>query len=204
MEVQFQTDEEIYLRLFSEVSLYLRQNKPINPWQGIVIYPSHSIDTADINHYREFFHSGRVNIIYLDELGETSSLPVGIATIKLIIEDENTAIIAARDLITRTQQQINNESSQRQLLELIETILVYKFPRMNRKEIEEMFGLSDLKKTRVYQQAFAEGEERGEERGERRGKLLAVPPMISAGLSVEQIAQALDLTVDEVREVVKE
>ncbi|MEM7726751.1 MAG: hypothetical protein AAF208_10320 [Cyanobacteria bacterium P01_A01_bin.45] len=75
---------------------------------------------------------------------------------------------------------------------------------MDIEEIQEMFGLSDLKKTRVYQQAFAEGEERGEERGERRGKLLAVPPMISAGLSVEQIAQALDLTVDEVREVVKE
>lgn len=65
-EVQFQTDEEIYLRLFSEISLYLRQNKPKNPWRAIVIYPSRSIDTADINHYSEFFQSGRVNVIYLD------------------------------------------------------------------------------------------------------------------------------------------
>lgn len=31
LEVQFQTDGEIYLRLFSEISLYLRQNKPKNP-----------------------------------------------------------------------------------------------------------------------------------------------------------------------------
>ena len=31
VEVQFQTDEEIYLRLFSEIFLYLRQNKPKNP-----------------------------------------------------------------------------------------------------------------------------------------------------------------------------
>ncbi|MEO0934433.1 MAG: Rpn family recombination-promoting nuclease/putative transposase, partial [Cyanobacteria bacterium J06641_2] len=131
VEVQFQTDEEIYLRLFSEISLYLRQNKPKNPWRAIVIYPSRSVDTADINHYREFFQSGRVNVIYLDELGETASLPVGIATIKLIIEDENTAIVSARDLIGRTQQEINTEQQQRQLLELIETILVYKFPLMN-------------------------------------------------------------------------
>ncbi len=67
-----------------------------------------------------------------------------------------------------------------------------------------MFGLSDLKQTRVYQQAFAEGEQKGEqkgiEKGERRGKLLAVPPMLAAGLTVEQIAQALGLTVDEVNQ----
>lgn len=191
VEVQFQTDEEIYLRLFSEVSLYLRQNKPRNPWRAIVIYPSRSTDTADINHYSEFFQSGRVNIIYLDELGETSSLPVGIATIKLIIEDENTAIVVARDLIARTQQQINNQPQQRQLLELIETILVYKFPRMNRKEIEKMFGLSDLKQTRVYQE------------GKEEGRIESIPRLLKLGLSVEQIAQGLDLDLEQVRKQVE-
>jgi predicted transposase/invertase (TIGR01784 family) len=67
-----------------------------------------------------------------------------------------------------------------------------------------MFGLSDLKQTRVYQQAFAEGEQKGIEKGERRGKLLAVPPMLAAGLTVEQIAQALDLTVDEVSQATQQ
>ncbi|MEL6458216.1 MAG: Rpn family recombination-promoting nuclease/putative transposase [Cyanobacteria bacterium J06636_27] len=199
VEVQFQTDEEIYLRLFSEISLYLRQNKPKNPWRAIVIYPSRSIDTADINHYSEFFESGRVNIIYLDELGETTSLPVGIATIKLIIEDENTAIVSARDLIGRTQQQISNQPQQRQLLELIETILVYKFPRMNRKEIEKMFGLSDLKQTRVYQ----EGREEGLEEGMQQGRIESIPRLLKLGLSIEQIAQGLDLDLEEVRKQVE-
>ena len=71
-----------------------------------------------------------------------------------------------------------------------------------------MFELSDLKKTRVYQQAFEEGELKGKtegiEEGERIGKLQAVPPMLAAGLTVEQIAQALGLTVDEVRQVSQE
>lgn len=71
---------------------------------------------------------------------------------------------------------------------------------MDIKEIQEMFGLSDLKQTRVYQQAFAEGIEEGE----LRGKLLAIPPMLAAGLTVEQAAQALDLTVDEVRKAEQE
>jgi predicted transposase/invertase (TIGR01784 family) len=67
---------------------------------------------------------------------------------------------------------------------------------MDIKEIQEMFGLSDLKQTRIYQQAFEEGE--------LRGKLLAIPLMLAAGLTVEKIAQALDLTVDEVRKVSQE
>lgn len=43
---------------------------------------------------------------------------------------------------------------QRELLELIETILVYKLPKINRREIEAMFSLSDLRETRVYQEAL--------------------------------------------------
>ena len=196
LEVQFQADSEIYSRLFTEVHLYLRQNQPENDWFAVVIYPTSSIETAKTKHYRESFASGRVTRIYLDELGETASLPIGIATIKLVVENEDKAIQEARELITRTRQEVDSVRRQQQLLQLIETILVYKFPSMDIEEIQEMFGLSDLKQTRVYQQAFAEGEQKGE----RRGKLLAVPPMLAAGLTVEQIAQALSLTVDEVRQ----
>jgi predicted transposase/invertase (TIGR01784 family) len=212
LEVQFQADSEIYSRLFTEVHLYLRQNQPENDWFAVVIYPTRSIDSAKTKHYRESFASGRVTRIYLDELGETASLPIGIATIKLVVENEDKAIQEARELITRTRQEVDSVRKKQQLLQLIETILVYKFPSMDIEEIQEMFGLSDLKQTRVYQQAFAEGEQKGEQKGkqegkregeqegERRGKLLAVPPMLAAGLTVEQIAQALSLTVDEVRQ----
>ncbi|MEL6163614.1 MAG: Rpn family recombination-promoting nuclease/putative transposase [Cyanobacteria bacterium J06628_3] len=200
VENQFQADSEIYSRLFTEVNLYLRQNKPENDWFAVVIYPTRSIDTASIKHYRESFASGRVTRIYLDELGENASLPIGIATIKLIIESEDKAVQEARELISRTNQEIESIKQQQQLLQLIETILIYKLPNMNKKEIQEMFGLSDLKKTRVYQQAFEEGELKGKTEGERLGKLQAVPPMLAAGLTVEQIAQALGLTVDEVRQ----
>ncbi len=196
VEVQFQPDSEIYSRLFSEIHLYLRQNQPENDWFAVVIYPYSNIDTAKTQHYRESFANGRVTRIYLDELGEIASLPIGIATIRLVIENEDKAIQKARELITRTSQEINSVQKQQKLLQLIETILVYKFPSMDIQEIQEMFGLSDLKQTRVYQQAFAEGEQKGIE----EGKLLAVSPMLAAGLTVEQIAQALGLTVDEVRQ----
>lgn len=60
-----------------------------------------------------------------------------------------------------------------------------------------MFGLSELKQTRFYQEAFQEGVEQGE----LKGKQKAAPAMLAAGLTVEQVAQALDLSVKEVRQV---
>jgi predicted transposase/invertase (TIGR01784 family) len=220
VEVQFQPDSDIYLRLVSEISLYLRQNKRKNPWRGVVIYPTRNTDIGDKEDFLEFFHSQRISIIYLDELGEAASLPLGIATIKLVIEEEDTAISTARELINRTQQAVDWQLPQKQLLELIETILVYKFPNMSREEIEAMFGLSELKQTRVYQEAKEEGKQEGKQEGKREGKregkqegkregrfeakLEAVPKLLALGLTPEQIAQALDLDVAQVQQAAQQ
>jgi predicted transposase YdaD len=56
-------------------------------------------------------------------------------------------------------------------IEFIETVLLYKFPQMSREEVEAMFTLGDLKKTRVYRDALQEGQRLSEQRGEQRGKL---------------------------------
>ncbi len=203
VEVQFQLDSDIYSRLLSEIFLYLRQNKRRNSWRGVVIYPSRSIDIGEKEDFLEFFLSQRISRIYLDELGEAASLPIGIATIKLVVEDEDTAIITARELINRTKQAVNLQLQQ-QLLEFIETILVYKFPKMSREEIEAMFGLSELKQTRVYQEGKEEGEQEGKQKGRVEAKLEAIPRLLALGLTVEQIAQALDLDVAQVQQVAEQ
>jgi predicted transposase/invertase (TIGR01784 family) len=69
-----------------------------------------------------------------------------------------------------------------------------------------MFSLteSEFKQSRIYQsikqEGIEEGERRGELRGELRGKLEAVPRLLALGLSVEQIAGTLDLTVEQVQQ----
>ncbi len=50
------------------------------------------------------------------------------------------------------------------------------------------------------QEARQEGLEEGLEEGKQQGKLEAVPHLLALGLSVEQIAQALDLTVEQVQQ----
>jgi predicted transposase/invertase (TIGR01784 family) len=55
-----------------------------------------------------------------------------------------------------------------------------------------MLRVSQLKQTRVYQEAFEEGE--------RKAKLEAVPRLLALGLGVDQVAGALDLAVKQVRQ----
>jgi predicted transposase YdaD len=76
---------------------------------------------------------------------------------------------SARRLGEKIEQE-NDPEIQEQVLELIETVLVYKFPKLSRQEIEAMFTYSDLKQTRVYQEAREEGEQRGEQKGLKLGE----------------------------------
>ena len=48
----------------------------------------------------------------------------------------------------------------RSIIDLLETVLVSKFAKLSRQEIQTMFWLSDIKQTRVYQEAMEEGETR--------------------------------------------
>ena len=75
-----------------------------------------------------------------------------------------------------------------------------------------MLGLDLIRNTRVYQEAFTEGEQQGRLAGEQQGrlageqqgrlaaKLETVPSLIELGLSVEQIAQALAIDIEVVRQ----
>ncbi len=67
-----------------------------------------------------------------------------------------------------------------------------------------MFGLSELKQTKVYQEALAEGEKIGEQRGEQQTKLESVGRMLRLGLSLEVIAQSLDLPLEVVQQVAQQ
>ncbi|MEQ9486018.1 DUF2887 domain-containing protein [Coleofasciculus sp. F4-SAH-05] len=95
----------------------------------------------------------------------------------------------ARRLIEQAQVQITDETTKRNLIDLIETIIVYKLPQKSREEIQAMFGLSELKQTKVYQEAKQEGFAEGEQ----KAKLKAIHRLMQLGLSVEMIAEGLDL-----------
>ncbi|HEY9666110.1 MAG TPA: Rpn family recombination-promoting nuclease/putative transposase [Coleofasciculaceae cyanobacterium] len=199
LEVQFQPDEDFYYRLFGELFLYLRQYKPPYPWHVVVIYPTRTVEREQTLQFSEMLALHRVRRIYLDELGEAAEASLGVGVVKLVIEPEETAGELARRLIEQARQQLTEEAAKRDLINLIETIIVYKLPQKSREEIEAMLGLSELKQTRVYQEALEEGEQRGEQ----KAKLEAISRMFQLGLSLQVIAQSLDLPLEVVQEAVQ-
>jgi predicted transposase/invertase (TIGR01784 family) len=74
-----------------------------------------------------------------------------------------------------------------------------------------MFSLDELKQTQYFQdvreEARQEGREEGIEQGIEQGRLNkaleAVPRLLALGLSVEQVASALELEVKQVRAIQK-
>ena len=192
VEVQFQPDDSLYYRVFGELFLYLRQNQPPYPWRVVVIYPHRSIEREQGLQFAEMLQLSRVSRIYLDEL-EDSDDSWGIQVLKLIIEPtENAATARAKQLINRSSSQFTAQEVQREFINLIETIIAYKLPQKSREEIQAMFGFSELKETRFYQDVFSEGK--------LEGKLEAIPKMIQAGISQEAIARILELPIETVRQ----
>lgn len=135
VEVQFSGERDFYSRLFAEIFLYLRQYQPSQPWRSVVIYPTQKVDVGDTQHYIELLESPRVQRVYLDEL-EDNPDSIGISLLQLVILPEKGAVNQARELVIRTKQEIKQGKTQRQLLDLIETIIVCKLPRLSREEIQ--------------------------------------------------------------------
>lgn len=72
---------------------------------------------------------------------------------------ESEAPEVARFLLARTSEEAPQPSS-RVIMEMITTIIVYKFEQFSRMEVEEMLGIT-LKHTKVYQEIKEEGREEG-------------------------------------------
>jgi predicted transposase/invertase (TIGR01784 family) len=158
VEVQFQKDPSLYFRVVAEMAMYLRQYEPIQPCQVVVLYPRKSLDLGIPASLGMFATS--IQRVYLNQLPESESPLVEI--VKLIVDSPRRARKRVPGLVSR--------GLERGILELLETVLVYKFAELSREEIEAMFGLSELKQTRVYQEAREEGKLEGKVEGKLEGK----------------------------------
>lgn len=192
VEVQFQPDKRFYQRFFGEIFLYLSRYERTNDWRAVVVFQRRSIDPGDLPQYIELLTSQRVRRIYLNELGEAADQSLGVGIVKLVVETKKTAVNYAKQLFNRTRQEIADEATRQKVIQLIETIVLYKFPQLTPQELEAMFGLDELKKTRYYQEVTAAAKQ--------EGKLESVPKLLQFGLTIEQVAEALGLSVEQVRQ----
>ena len=158
VEVQFQNKPDFYWEFISEINLYLNQYKPAQDWKAVALFAQRSFEIENLTLYQqEFINNGRIIRIYLDELRPGS---IGVGLIELIIAQEPQSPVLVQQLLQRARTEISNPLVTRGIIDLLETVLVSKFAKLSRQEIQTMFLLSDIKQTRVYQEAMEEGETR--------------------------------------------
>jgi len=170
--VQFQVDHGFYSRFFCETFFYLRQNQPVHPWRAVVIYPSRNMEVSGKLHYSVLLESQQVQRLYLDELAGKPTQSARVRLVQLITEDIKQAPKVAQALIKAIESGELAVDNKAQILEIIETILVYKIPKLSREEIQKMLGYNDisLKETQFYQDVYAEGQQEGIQKGRQEGE----------------------------------
>jgi len=83
--------------------------------------------------------------------------------------EEEQAPEEARALLVRTQQEIPEPEASRAIIEIISTIMVYRFTNLSRQEVDPMLGLQ-LSDTRFYREAKEEGRQEGRQEGLQQGE----------------------------------
>jgi predicted transposase/invertase (TIGR01784 family) len=162
-EIQFQPDELLYERMISEIAIYTYRHRSLfSDWRAVAIYPSRNMEQSSQEIVTEMLASGRITPIYLDELERNEALSTGLGLMVLTTLEGDLATAEARRLIGQAR-------GSQDIIDLVSTIVLYKFNTLSRDEVDLMLGI-ELQQTRVYQEAIAEGEVRGLERGRTQGE----------------------------------
>jgi len=122
------------------------------------------------------------------------SNPLATPAHSIVLYGDNRTRLLTLPLFTNLIEKADAAKS-RNLLELVERMLVYKFSSYSRQELEAMFGLTEWQKTRFYQEI----EEETKLKVKLETKLETIPKLLSEGLTVEQIARILELDIEVVK-----
>ena len=126
----------------------------------MIIFKSRTIEPTkrEKESVQPLLDSPYVKRIYLNELEVNEKSPLGVQIIKLIVTKKKEFLTNSHRLIQQVKQQFTKEITRLEMLNLIETIILAKLPKMSRKELEAMFGVEDLRKTRFAQELIEETE----------------------------------------------
>jgi len=92
--------------------------------------------------------SEQTHRIYLDELGNLRDQPLDLALMLLTIVLDNESIESAKSLLERAKNEYTERLPELAIIDLVSTIIIYKFSTLTRKEVEAMLEIS-LEESRV-------------------------------------------------------
>jgi len=167
LEAQMQKDSDFYSRYFASLFLYLHQYKVQRNWRGLLILNNRNQDLGNEILYDDLLDK-RVQRLFLSDLLTEENLSPNLAILKLIITPEKEAVSEAQKIL----ETATNKEEFNLRLDLVEAILVNKFPQLSIEEIQKMINLreADITQTRFYQQVLEIGRNEGLTEGTQFGE----------------------------------
>ncbi|MBF2056467.1 MAG: DUF2887 domain-containing protein [Cyanobacterium sp. T60_A2020_053] len=166
LEAQMQNDAEFYGRYFGGIFVYLHQYKITKDWRGLLILHNRKQNLGNEKPYQDLLDK-RVQRIFLSDLLTQDNLSPNVALLKLIIIPKKEAVEEANKILASAR----NEQEFKVKLDLVEAILVNKFPKLSIEEIQKMMNLreADITQTKFYQQVWEIGHSEGRTEGLTEG-----------------------------------
>jgi len=115
------------------------------------------------------------------------------------VERRSQAQKIAPQLVIQARQELTDPILQEQVLRFIQTIVLYKFPKLSTEEIKTMLNLDLIKHTRVYQEAKEEGKLEGRLEGKLEAKSEMISKLLAENFTIQRVAELVDLDVEIVR-----
>jgi len=167
VEAQMQPDSGFYRRFFAEVYVYLHQYQMERPWRGLLILASRSQRLGSEKPYFEQLQE-QVQRFYLEDLVEAENLSPTLSLMQLLVLNATTTGPAAQKLLAS----VAHEADYPKWLDVVEAILVSKFPEAGLEGVRKMLGIQteNLSHTQFYQDVLKIGEEQGIKLGEQQGE----------------------------------
>jgi predicted transposase YdaD len=88
---------------------------------------------------------------------------------------------------------------QAKVVELLERVLLVRFPEFGVEAMRMKFKLHDIKESKVWKEAVQEGKEEGKEVGKTDERETIVRKCLAKGMTERQISELLDIRIQEVR-----
>jgi predicted transposase/invertase (TIGR01784 family) len=208
LEVQFYRLPSVFADICVKAYTYLKQHDPMQPFCGVVVFAGRELEPDGLEPYQPLLDAGLIRRFYLDEMPELAGAPLGFSVLNLIQKSEEQAPVAACELIARAKTEIDDAALRVDLIQLIETVIMYKLPRLGREEIQAMLKVHDIRETRVYQEGVEEGEEKGRIEGKQEGiemgidKAIAITKLAAKKTPPGEIAVQLGVDIALVRKVI--
>jgi predicted transposase YdaD len=138
---------------------YLNQHKVARPWRGLLILQSRSQKLGSVVPYQLLFNAW-VERLYLEDLLPLRNLAPNLAMLRLLVIPDRDAGAAAQAILADT----DSEAEFRRRLDLVEAILVNKFPLLTIEAVRQMLNLREasVRETRFFQEVLQEGRQEGE------------------------------------------